>query len=638
MTTAVAVLAAAAWLVLPGAAVGLAVGMRGLSLAALAPALTLAALGGGSLVAPWLGLDWNWLTALGATGLGALVAWLVSRVAPIRAPRLLARWSRRDWLAVGGAGAAAAGFIFLTNLAAMGGADSLPHSWDMVYHGNLVRFIGETGDASPFHAGLLNAPAAASAYYPSGVHAIVALAPASTLVWPALNMLVLVAGSAVWVVGLIYLARVLFPGNPVFAVGAAGLAVLYQGQPTSMVGLVANAVGVALLPALLGWSVQLARVVGEATKGRVTRSLILAVALVGAAFAHPNVVFSYAVVASPIALYIVVTVARRAWLAGYRLGTVAGLAALAALLVFAVVALYSLDEVQSLVAFGGWASSSNPLVGLVLGVTDSVTLFQVGPNLLVTAGLATGAMVALRRRRRRWLIGAFSAVLVLYVGSVSKIKLLEPITALWYSDRTRLGPVLTVAGIPLVLWGAHWARQAWRAGRWRRPVAVVAAIGLVSALALTAVRPFRLHQAYYSVAGANGQVRADRFFGAEELALIKRLPGELEPGRLVLGDPANGSAFLYSISGLPVVFTHLTGSWDAPRRYLKEHFGDLGRDPAVCDALSQIGANYVYLDQATFRGNDSSAQMTEGLVIDGNLELVDAGGAAAVYRITACAP
>ncbi|MDR1635369.1 MAG: hypothetical protein LBS27_10730 [Bifidobacteriaceae bacterium] len=636
MITVLAALAAAAWLILPGVAIGLAVGMRGLSLAALAPALTLAGLGGGSLVASWLGLAWGPLTALAATALGALVAWAVSRIAPIRAPRLLGKWSRREWLTVGGAGAVATGFIFATNLAAMGGADALPQSWDMVFHGNLVRFIRETGDASPFHAGLLNSPGATTAYYPSGVHAVAALLPESTQVWPALNMVVLVAASAVWVVGLIYLARVLFPASPVFAVVAAGLAVLYQGQPTSMVGLIANAVGVALLPGLVGWSVQLARVVGVDTAGRVARSLILLVAVVGAGLAHPNVMFSYAVVASPIALYIVVTVARRGWRAGYRFWTVAALAGLASLLGAGVWALYGTEEVQAVVSFGGWTTSANPVIALGLAVTDATTLFQVGPNLLVVAGLATGAAVALKRHRRRWLILAFTAVLVLYIGAVSKIKLLEPITALWYSDRTRLGPVLTVAGIPLILWGLQWVQQRWRDGRSRPVIAVVACLGLVSALTLTTVRPFRLHAAYYRLAETSALEEADRFFSSAELDMIKRLATRLEPNGLVLGDPATGAAFLYSVLGQPVVFPHLTGSWDQPRRYLLEHFADLGDDPKVCDALRQLDVEYVYLDTATFRDNDLFAKMTKGLRIDANLALIDQADGAAVYRINAC--
>ncbi|MDR2348745.1 MAG: hypothetical protein LBD90_09100 [Bifidobacteriaceae bacterium] len=639
MITLLAAASAAFWLFAPGLVVGRAVGMRGLSLAALAPALSLAALGAGSALAPLAGLDWGYLTALASTGLGALIAFGVGRVAPIRAPRVLPRWPRRTWLALLGAGSLAAGLVFGLTLAGMGGAGGIAQSGDLVFHGNLVRFILETGDASPWQAGTLNAPGAAAAYYPSATHAIAALAPAPAQVWPALNMVWLVAGSAVWLLGLVYLARVLFPSRPRFAIAAAALGLLYQGQPSSLVFLLANAVGVALLPALLGWSVQLARVVHLATAGRVARSLVLLVALAGGAFAHPAAVFSYAAVASPIALYILVTAARRAWSRGYRVATVVALALLAGLLAAAVVALYAVPEVRSVVAFGGWIGSSNVFVATALALVDATTLFQVGPNLLVLAGLAAGAGWALARRRRRWLILSFGLVLVLYVGAVAKIKLLEPLTGLFYSDRTRLGPLLAVAGIPLILWGLDWVQGVWRAAprrrRARRWIASVTAIGLVSALALTAARPFRMHAVYFDL--RPGAIPAERrFFDADELAMIQRLPEELPPGAVVLGDPTNGSAFLYSVSGIPVVFPHVTGSWDAPRRYLSEHFGELGRDSGVCAALAELGVEYVYLDPVTYWDSDRFAEMTTGLEAEGNLELIDSGGSAGLYRITAC--
>jgi hypothetical protein len=346
-------------------------------------------------------------------------------------------------------------------------------------------------------------------------------------------------------------------------------------------------------------------------------------------------------VASPIALYITVTVARRAWASGHRALTVSGLALAVALLAGAALGLYSVPEVRAVVGFGGWASSTNALVAVVLGVTDATTLFQVGPNLLVVAGLAAGTVWAVRRRTRRWVVGAFAAVLALYVGAVAKVKILEPVTGLFYSDRTRIGPLLAVVGIPLVLWGLDWAAGAWRGrgeagpGRARAWIAAVAAIGLVSALALTVVRPFRLHAAHYDLDAA-GTTAERRFFDRAEFALIERLAGRLDPDAAVLGDPANGSGFLYSVIGQPVVFPHLTGSWDAPRRYLKEHFADLGEDPEVCAALEELGVRYVYLDDRTFRGNDDFATMTRGLAVRGNLELVDRGGTAAFYRITAC--
>jgi hypothetical protein len=344
-------------------------------------------------------------------------------------------------------------------------------------------------------------------------------------------------------------------------------------------------------------------------------------------------------VASPIAAYIVVTVVRRAWQAGHKALTISGLAVLMVLVGAAAVALYAVPEVKGVMAFGGWSGSSNPLIALVLAVTDSTSLFQIGPNLLVTAGLAAGIYAALARHSRRWLIMSFTAVTILYVGAVAKIKLLEPLTGLFYSYRTRLGPLLAVAGVPLMLWGLDWVISVWRrpgvARAARRWIAVVGVIGLASAVALAVARPFRLHLVYYDPS-ASGAIGLRRFFDDEEFAMMQRLAGELEHSSAVLGDPGNGSAFLYSLIGQPVVFTHLTGRWDEPRRYLLEHFADLGKDPKVCDALDELGVDYVYLDSRTYNDSDQFAALTDGLDIAGQLELIDQGGTAALYRITGC--
>ncbi|MDR2114155.1 MAG: hypothetical protein LBO75_02625, partial [Bifidobacteriaceae bacterium] len=246
----------------------------------------------------------------------------------------------------------------------------------------------------------------------------------------------------------------------------------------------------------------------------------------------------------------------------------------------------------------------------------------------------------LRRRRRRWLVLSFGLLASLYVAAASGLTWLEPITGLWYSDRSRLGPLLTVVGIPLVLQGLGWVlgvRKTPQTRSWGLPgwVAVVTVIGLVTAVGLTVVRPFRLHATYYRVP-VSSPAGADRFFDQAELAMLQRLGTELDRNGMVLGDPANGSAFLYSLNGQPVVFPHLSGSWDQPRRYLREHFGDLGRDPAVCQAVNKLGVKYFYLDSETWYGDSSFAAMTQGLQREGNLELIDQGGTAAVYRITAC--
>jgi len=712
------------WLMGPGVVMGWVVGVRGLAWLALAPALSLAALGCGAVVAGWLGLPWGWPVALGSVALATGVAWLVGyffpfktvpgagywaaaghqavggewrrhgtaplaaagtrperrplgadagppdRLVPSPLPeadlraRVLERWNPRQWWAMGLTGVVAAVVILVGALVGMGGLRAVPQGWDVVFHGNLVRFILDSQNASPLHAGVLNSPGAASAYYPSGVHGMAALLVVDGQVWPGLLALQLVAGSAIWVLGVAYLMRVLFPRRVGVAVIGVALSVIGQGQPLSLVGLIPNSVGVALLPALLGWSVQVARLISWRVGGVVGRTLVLAVAVVGLALAHPIAVFSYLLLAWPIAGYIVLTLALRGWRRGWRLATLACAAGIGLLAGLAVVALFAVPEVKAVVATGGWTNRDSPLAGLTLALGDSTSLFQVGPGALLTLGLITGVVLVLRRRQQRWLVASYAGALFVYIGCVANWAWLAPITGLWYADRTRLGPLLGLAAIPLAAQGLIWvgavivpklgplaeATPAWPNHSLDLPAAaqpqpasrapssvvrvgvvVVSLACLVSSLTVMVQRPVRFGEYGF---GWSTPAKA-RMFTAAELAMIRRLEPQLGHGT-VLGNPANGSAYVYALTSHPVVFPHLTGSWDQPRRYLLENLPLIGSDPQVCAALAQLEAAYLYYDPVTWGGAERYAGLTEGLDLTRGFELVDSGGTAAVYRITAC--
>ena len=53
---------------------------------------------------------------------------------------------------------------------------SIPSTWDSVWHANTIRFILDTGQASPTHMGeLRNVETHDALYYPSAFHALAAI-------------------------------------------------------------------------------------------------------------------------------------------------------------------------------------------------------------------------------------------------------------------------------------------------------------------------------------------------------------------------------------------------------------------------------------------------------------------------------
>jgi D-galactosaminyltransferase len=125
-----------------------------------------------------VGVPWN-----GWTALAALLI-IVAVVAGLQAIFVRRRdgATERPALSMGPAVVVAAGVVLgalLIGLSAMRGMphwQSIPSTWDSVWHANTVRFILDTGQASPTHMGeLRNVETRDALYYPSTFHALAAL-------------------------------------------------------------------------------------------------------------------------------------------------------------------------------------------------------------------------------------------------------------------------------------------------------------------------------------------------------------------------------------------------------------------------------------------------------------------------------
>jgi hypothetical protein len=172
------VLVALFLLIIPGAIVGRTAQLTWPVAVAVGPALTYGVVALAILPLGAVGIPWNGWTAL----LALLVV-----VAVVAALQLaLARWRDRDAdaqaMSAGPALVVAAGVVLgavLIGFAAIRGMphwQSIPSNWDSVWHANTIRFILDTGQASPTHMGeLRNVETHDALYYPSTFHALAAI-------------------------------------------------------------------------------------------------------------------------------------------------------------------------------------------------------------------------------------------------------------------------------------------------------------------------------------------------------------------------------------------------------------------------------------------------------------------------------
>ncbi|MFN3003238.1 DUF6541 family protein [Mycolicibacterium wolinskyi] len=195
------VLIALLLLVIPGALIARAGGLTLPTALAVGPALTygLVALA----IVPFgaLGVPWNSWSALFAaivlSGMAACAHRLFARYRNRDAEALAA--SRGPALVVAAGVALGALLIFAAAAAGIAHWQSIPSNWDSVWHANTVRFILDTGQASPTHMGeLRNVETHEALYYPSAFHALAAIFSQLTGAAPTTAYTVSSVTAAVW--------------------------------------------------------------------------------------------------------------------------------------------------------------------------------------------------------------------------------------------------------------------------------------------------------------------------------------------------------------------------------------------------------------------------------------------------------
>ena len=125
-----------------------------------------------------LDIPWNVWTALFALAVVSAIAWCLrialGRVRDVNAEALAA--SRGPALVVAAGVLLGALLIGLAALRGMPNWQAIPSNWDSVWHANTIRFILDTGQASPTHMGeLRNVETHEALYYPSTYHALAAV-------------------------------------------------------------------------------------------------------------------------------------------------------------------------------------------------------------------------------------------------------------------------------------------------------------------------------------------------------------------------------------------------------------------------------------------------------------------------------
>lgn len=645
-------------LVLPGSVLSSAAGVQLRRWPVTVPLLSMAIIALAPVPSALVGLPWGW---------GALTIWVLVIAALLVGCRIAAGhnvkgtlpWANITWRLRLTPSRVAALILFpiasllsaYAYMAAIGTPTQPPQTWDAVFHLGAVRWILDTGNGSTLSLGGVANVDASPAFYPAGWHDLVTLAYTGDVV-VATHGVILVVAALLWPLGATMLASRLLPNNPwvwsVTALVASSYTSMPE-RPSSYGTLWPTVLAYALIPFLIALVIEM---LDEKTPDRFTLLGLCAAAAAGLAICHPSAVIASLVILFPALILHGVALLRgrvdasRAWKMTY--------CALLIMLVAGVVLLFNSPLMRSVANYD--RSGSSQWTTELWGALVDAQLSGAGhgnsePAYLLMVLSILGAVCVLGVAGRRFVAVSWIVLVLLYVESVVLADSFRIVVGPWYSDAVRVGALVPLLAAPLggaaLAWLIHKSASlpfAW-ASRWGVAAQVLTLVVCVGALDWDTQR-FGLTLGAHQLAINYDRSEAEglnSLISDGELEMMRRLPQELPEDARIIGDPMNGSAMLYGISGLNAVYKHLSGKNTADIYTASVNFAHIEQDPRVCEILNRHNIHYYYSDQRVYWPEKAEAdRVSVGLREVGNItdrfELIDTGGGAALWRIATCDP
>ncbi|WP_449283260.1 DUF6541 family protein [Leucobacter sp.] len=610
-----------------GLPVSFALRLRGFAVAVVAVPAAFAVMAVSSIVAPVVGVSWSLLPPLAVTVLLSAVLWLLrGRLGAserIR-NRASAAAQRRDLFVSLGAAAIGGAVIALSLVVGLGRGDVISQTFDAGFHLNAVRYILDSGSASPLTVDLTSP--GTPVFYPVLWHGFVALLVQLTgaSIPLATNAALVAVSAVVWPLGALALGRAVAGPSARVALITGALVAAFPNFPLFLAGygvIYPNLLALALLPYLLVAGLQTLNL-GPARRSmplsRGTRWLLLLGALGAAVLAHPNVIHAALIWGAVPVLWAAVRALR-----GAPVPDAGGLLAMPsrppALRRGSAVLGLVLFAAATLAAWIGGRTADNVWQGFYGFRAALLQLLDGTPHLegsawTVSLLVLLGVVIAWRHPRLRWLIGSAAALAFFYYIADGfhtaewRTLFLSP----WYNDPRRLASLVPFGALPLAVLGASAAWTMLRPGL-RRLAAARATHPRRARRALTAWALLLLVAAGQAGTLTALQIVRDSYqepaplLSDDELRLLERLDDVVPEGERILNNPLNGSALGYALADRDVVFPHAGGRYDQRGYELVDSIVD---DPAraceLADALDvgfvlDFGMDYV-LDSDTRRG------------------------------------
>ncbi|MHA7142796.1 MULTISPECIES: DUF6541 family protein [unclassified Arthrobacter] len=627
----------------PGLAWGAALGLRRLTLLALAGPFSITAVVVSAEVAALAGVDWSLAPVLAVTVTVGAALWLLRRSfgqlihGDVANAEPLARWAP-VLIAWAVAAVPVAAWMFWM----FGVPENIAQSHDNIFHLNALRYISETGNSSSLTLGYLGSRE--GTFYPAGWHAMVSLvmATAGIPLTAAINVANLVLITGIWSLGCLFLVSRLTGERTMPLLVAAVLSTAYSSFPYLLLefGVVYPfMLSIAILPAALGVVIQL---VGAGTEVplRWFGSLLLLLGLLpGLLLAHPSSLLSLLALAAP-AILAVAYARFRSERGRRRLAVAAG-----------TVTFVVLSAVLWMTVRPARSTNWDQMGDAGGAISEVVFHGPLGRPIALLAAILTavGAAVVLYLRSHRWVIVMYLVAGTLFVvGSWQEAPTLRWIVAgVWYNDYFRISAMLAPAGMLVASIGGvalagslmQTARRVRSTRSAPEPVWFVPLVTTVLVVIGLAVAPlFAVQRAVSEAAYHYRYTEESRLLTSDELALLQRLPEHVPADAVIAGQPLTGAALNYAFAGRRSLLPFGTSPATAEARLIFDELDTMRENPEVCAAVRSTNTTFV-LDFGTDSVHGGDAPVFSGLrdlSPSAGFELVDREGDAALYKIVGC--
>ncbi|MHA7987259.1 DUF6541 family protein [Rathayibacter sp. CAU 1779] len=640
-----------ALVMIPGLVIAYAATARGITAWGLAPGLSMTVYTVLALIYGVPHLTWNLGTVtLGVVVVVAVVAlvtrWLTRRfgVAPLaRDPRTV------GWVA---SGATVIAFLAVAIRFAyvFAAPDGISQTFDNNFHLNGMRYIIDTGEASPLtFSDLQYAFHGFGSFYPNLWHAVAALIAelSGASVPVTANAFSIVIGGVIWPLSCVFLIRQVMGPRPLALLAGGVMSIGLAAFPLTLVSwgvLYPNLLGLALVPAGLGTLVLANKLAADAVLGPVLGWIAFVALLPGIALAHPNALVSLLVVGMP-----PIAIGWWRWLRWTlrETGRRRLIVCIASGVVGAAVLLIVFWLVRPPSAAATWGPIEGRKAALYMGLLNA----EYGdiPAFVVTALAIVGVVATFVKRRNRWLVISAAAVeLLFYLTATLPLGHLRLIfTGTWYSDIYRIIALFPLVLAPLATVGVIWlgelaAQLLRKSARFKDRASAPRLVAIVTVVLVVVLGGAA--QLERSMVAATGWAKHNyaltakaRLLSTDERALIERLPGEVPADAVIAGDPWTGTALTWALADRRVIAPHIYGARSDAENLILQSLRSAKPDSAVCRAVHAEGVTYA-LDFGTkgVFGHTDQYPGVHHLSTSAAVALVDHVGDAALYRITGC--